>query len=128
MVRCCLNPGIKVDGEIVNGQMPYVLEKLGLSYEFFISSEDDAFASPLAAEVQKMNDVLSGSTSDPNGVLLYPDGEPRFRAVFIFGGFSTGHAKQLTDAARNNVKTFFRNGGSYVGSNQVCPCSPEQGT
>lgn len=28
-------PGIKVDGEIVNGQMPYALEKLKLSYEFF---------------------------------------------------------------------------------------------
>lgn len=115
---CRLNPGIKVDGEIVNGQMPYALEKLKLSYEFFISSEDNAFAttSPLADEVQKMNDILSGSKSDPNGVLLYPDGEPRFRAVFIFGGFSTGHAELLTDAARNNVKTFFKNGGSYVGS------------
>ncbi|MCQ2073332.1 MAG: hypothetical protein MJY96_09460 [Bacteroidaceae bacterium] len=53
---CCLNPGVKVYGEIVNGKMPYVLENLGLSYEFFISSEDDAFASPIEAEVKKMNE------------------------------------------------------------------------
>ena len=61
------------------------------SYEFFISSEDDAFASPLENEVQVMNSVISGNASDPNGVLLYPDGEPRFRFVLIFGGSSTSH-------------------------------------
>lgn len=30
------------------------------SYEFFISSEDDAFASPLGNEVQVLNSVISG--------------------------------------------------------------------
>lgn len=113
---CCLNPGVKVNGKIVNAQMPYALEKLGLSYEYFVSSEDDAFATPIAVEVQKMNSILSGNSSDPNGVLLYPDGEPRFRSIFIFGGSSTSHGNQLSGNARNNVKTFFCNGGSYVGS------------
>lgn len=113
---CCLNPGVKVDGKIVNGRMPAALAKLGLTYEYFISSEDDAFATPVASEVTMMNSIISGNAQDPNGVLLYPDGEPRFRAIYIFGGSSPNHGKRLTTDARSKVNQFYSNGGSYVGS------------
>lgn len=113
---CCLNPGVKVNGKVVNARMPYALDKLGLSYEFFISSEDDAFAAPVHSEAVVMNSIIEGNPADPNGALLYPDGEPRFRAIYIFGGSSTNHGNQLSSQSRNNVNKFYRNGGSYVGS------------
>lgn len=113
---CCLNPGVKVNGKIVNGRMPAVLEQLGLSYEFFVSSVDDAFASPKPEEAVIMNSLISGDSRDPNGVLLYPDGEPRFKSVFIFGGSSSSHGNQLSTDSRAKFKTFFMNGGSYLGS------------
>ena len=43
-------------------------ESLGLSYEYY-AGKDEA----------KQNELFSGSPADTNGVLLYPDGQPRFR-------------------------------------------------
>lgn len=60
--------------------------------------------------------LLGGNPLDENGILLYPDGAPRFRMVYMNGGKAANHGRSLTDAARRNFQTFVRNGGSYVGS------------
>lgn len=53
---------------------------------------------------------------DDNGVLLYPDGEPRFRMIYANGGKSSIHGASLGDKGRYQVRAFFENGGSYVGT------------
>lgn len=52
--------------------------------------------------------------NDQNGVLLYPDGEPRFRAVFVNGGSSKTHGRYLTQTGRDHFHDFYYNGGSYI--------------
>lgn len=58
-------------------------------------------------------------SQDPNGILFYPDGAPRFRMLFIHGGKSENaklHGSLLDSLARENVREFFRRGGSVVTS------------
>ena len=59
--------------------------------------------------------IIGGSSIDENGILLYPDGQPRFRMIFMNGGKAGRHGKALGDDARNRIREFVRNGGSYVG-------------
>jgi len=46
-------------------------ESLGLCYEYYAGKDRS-----------KQNEILCGSSDDVNGVLLYPDGQPRFRMVY----------------------------------------------
>lgn len=62
------------------------------------------------------NYLLVGNPLDENGILLYPDGEPRFRAVYLNGGKALGHTKSLTEEGREHFRTFLKNGGSVVGT------------
>ena len=61
-------------------------------------------------------DILGGSEEDLNGVLLYPDGEPRFKMMYSYGGSAGSHADAIGVKAQGNVSTFYANGGSYTGS------------
>lgn len=61
-------------------------------------------------------ELLGGNAMDENGILLYPDGQPRFRMIFMNGGGAARHGASLGEAGRENIRTFIRNGGSYVGS------------
>lgn len=61
-------------------------------------------------------ELLGGNAMDENGILLYPDGQPRFRMIFMNGGGAARHGASLGEAGRQNIRTFVRNGGSYVGS------------
>lgn len=54
--------------------------------------------------------------SDRNGVLLYPDGKPRFRTIYSNGGSSERHGKALSQAGRDRFHDYYYNGGSYVAS------------
>lgn len=65
-------------------------------------------------EMQRM--LLAGTKDDTNGRLLYPDGEPRFRLIYVNGGLADNHGITLELAGREAFRTFFENGGSYVGS------------
>ena len=58
----------------------------------------------------------SNFPSDKNGVLLYPDGEPRFRAIFVNGGTSETHGTSLGADGRGRIKRFVDRGGSYIGA------------
>ena len=80
-------------------------ESLGLSYEYY-AGKDQA----------KQNELFSGSEIDTNGILLYPDGQPRFRMLYVNGGSATLHGKSLLLAGRQAVRQFYNAGGSYCGS------------
>lgn len=78
---------------------------LGLSMEY------------LATDDQGIQDkVIVADIHDDNGVLLYPDGEPRFRCVYLNGGAATAHGTSLGAEGRQRFRDHFANGGSYTGS------------
>lgn len=84
---------------------------LGLSLENMsfplhdYSSKDKAFQTA----------IISGDSKDLNGRLLYPDGQPRFRLLYVNGGNSTSHGQSLGANGRENMRVFVKNGGSYLG-------------
>ncbi len=90
----------------------------GFSMECFISTphsytEKYSFT---ATDSILQEQLIGGSAIDENGILLYPDGAPRFRAVYVNGGRAGSHGKSLGDKGRNSYRTFVANGGGYVGS------------
>ncbi len=60
--------------------------------------------------------IISGDSNDLNGRLLYPDGQPRYRLLFVNGGTSTSHGQHLGPNGLEKMRTFYENGGSYVGT------------
>ena len=62
------------------------------------------------------NYLMVGNPLDENGCLLYPDGAPRFRVVYLNGGKALGHTKSLTAEGREHFRTYLKNGGSIVGT------------
>ncbi|MBO4570933.1 MAG: hypothetical protein IKX45_03780 [Bacteroidales bacterium] len=65
-------------------------------------------------EIQKR--FFCGSPEDLNGILLYPDGAPRYRMVYVNGGLASYHGRSLTATGRDRFRQFVEEGGSYVGS------------
>ena len=81
---------------------------LGLSMECMsISSNDDS---------DLQDRLIAGDSIDYNGRLLYPDGQPRYQLLFVNGGKSKIHGQSLTDQARDNMRSYYENGGSYLGA------------
>ncbi|MCA9176144.1 MAG: serine hydrolase [Planctomycetales bacterium] len=80
-------------------------DALGLAYEYYAG-----------ADAARQNQLIIGNPADENGALLYPDGEPRFRLVYVNGGSATDHGKSLTQAGRERLRQHYRAGGSYCGS------------
>ena len=60
--------------------------------------------------------VMIKNDNDDNGVLLYPDGEPRFKVIFTNGGDNDTHGESLGEEGRGRVRTFYYRGGSYTGA------------
>ena len=60
--------------------------------------------------------IICGTASDENGVMLYPDGEPRYRMIYVCGGIATRHGRSLMEAGREHLRQYFSNGGSYLGT------------
>ncbi|MEC9095802.1 MAG: BPL-N domain-containing protein, partial [Planctomycetota bacterium] len=83
----------------------HAAESLSLSYEYYAGS----------AQYQQ-NEIMVGSEYDPNGVLLFPDGQPRFRMIYVNGGGATRHGESLEAAGLKRIREFYSNGGSYCGS------------
>ena len=95
-----------------------VTELLGLSMEAFVSSKH-SYTEPYkftATDTLRQRELIAGSPIDENGILLYPDGQPRFRMVYMNGGRAAGHGKSLEEAGRQAYRDFVRAGGSYLGS------------
>ncbi len=89
---------------------------LGLEMERIATYESGDTTAATAYERMLMHNVFIGSEIDENGILLYPDGAPRFRVIYVNGGKSTSHGKIVTPAGLENVRKFVENGGSYVGT------------
>ena len=83
----------------------YAAEHLGLSVEYVTTA---------TASIQYS--VIVRNSNDDNGVLLYPDGEPRFRCLYVPGGGSVPHGVSLGQIGRERVRNFYYNGGCYVGT------------
>ena len=60
--------------------------------------------------------IISGDSIDSNGRLLYPDGQPRYKLLYVIGGDSIAHGTSLGADGREIMRAFVENGGSYVGS------------
>ena len=61
-------------------------------------------------------EIISGDSMDTNGRLLYPDGQPRFKMLFVIGGDSKRHGQSLGKKGINKLRSFVGNGGCYVGT------------
>lgn len=88
------------------------IEYLGLSQEGIDFPRIDNKSKDLA--LQKA--IIAGDPEDLNGRLLYPDGQPRYRLLFVNGGTSTDHGKSLGEEGLEAMRAFVTNGGSYVGT------------
>ncbi len=83
----------------------YAMSYIGWNYDLMATS-DSTF----------QHGIVVGNDEDLNGVLLYPDNEPRYRMIYVNGGSAGAHGKSLTSQGRDNYRTFVNNGGSYLGS------------
>lgn len=81
------------------------LEGISLPYSKF-TDEDRALQTA----------IITGEPVDLNGRLLYPDGQPRYRMIFVNGGTPTSHGNTLGLKGLENMRSFVDNGGSYVGT------------
>ena len=88
----------------------YAAQALGLSLEY-VSLDGSSIN-----DIQIQEDVFSGSLGDENGRLLYPDGSPRYRLLFVDGGNSRTHGESLRGNCLDNMRAFIDRGGSYVGT------------
>ena len=85
---------------------------LGLSLEAISFTRSD----PSSEDRELQNGIVSGSTDDVNGHLLYPDGQPRYKLLFVNGGSSKTHGQSIDEKGLGNMRLFVENGGSYVGT------------
>ena len=88
---------------------------IGASWEAFISAPHSPMQLTLR-DTLLQREMICGSEVDENGILLYPDSEPRFRVIYMNGGKATSHGRSLTGSGRSNMQQFIKNGGSYVGT------------
>lgn len=66
------------------------------------------------ADTLWQNSVIAGDENDLNERLPYPDGQPRYRMLFVCGGNSQKHGQSLSQACLENMRDFVIHGGSYV--------------
>ena len=95
-----------------------VTDFLGLSMEAFVSTKH-SYTEPYkftATDTLRQRELIAGSPIDENGILLYPDGAPRFRMIYMNGGRAGSHGKSLEEAGRQAYRDFVKAGGSYLGS------------
>lgn len=99
----------------------YLTSRHHLPASRFLGASIDYFASASTEKLTKQDTLLQtnifcGSEKDTNGWLLYPDGAPRFRVIYVNGGKSNKHATSLTEQGRDNIRKYVAAGGSYVGT------------
>jgi hypothetical protein len=82
----------------------YAGDYLKYSYEYYSGESADT-----------QNLLMVKNADDDNGVLLYPDGEPRFTILYTCGGYGE-HATSLGNEGKQRVRDFYYHGGSYTGT------------
>ena len=86
---------------------------LGLKMDFFASASNEKLTE---VDTLTQQQIFCGYSEDSNGWLLYPDGAPRYRAIYVNGGHAGKHAVSLTELGRKRIQEFVASGGSYVGT------------
>ena len=86
---------------------------LGLDVEYFASASQKKLTQK---DTLLQSNIFCGSEEDTNGWLLYPDGAPRFRMIYVNGGSALKHARSLGELGRERVREFVAAGGSYFGT------------
>ena len=89
-----------------------VAKYLGLSLEGVVFPQTNTSAE----DKSRQNAIISGDSQDLNGRLLYPDGQPRYKLLFVNGGNSRIHGQSIDEKGLENMRLFVENGGSYVGT------------
>lgn len=89
---------------------------LNLTMERICTQENMDTNAVTAYDRQRQAEKFVGSPVDENGVLLYPDGAPRFRVYYMNGGKGTAHGKSVTPEGLANIRQFNAAGGSVVGT------------
>lgn len=92
-----------------------IADEMGLSVDY-LRAYIDQKPDPPVDQTLYQNFLLLGSAYDNNGILLFPDGEPRFRMVWVMGGNAAEHGISLEPNGQARFRSFFDNGGSYSGS------------
>ncbi|MCF0165026.1 MAG: pre-peptidase C-terminal domain-containing protein [Bacteroidales bacterium] len=93
-----------------------VTDWLNLSLEYLATQRESSTFSPIYQDTIHQNKIILGSPEDLNGALLYPDGAPRFRMIYINGGKAGEHGNSLTERGRQIYRDFLKGGGSVVGT------------
>ena len=88
-------------------------DNLGIKMDFYASSINPKLT---AKDTLMQQQIFCGSSEDSNGWLLYPDGAPRYRAIYVNGGSAGKHGVSLTELGRKRIQEFVAAGGSYVGT------------
>ena len=86
---------------------------LGLKMEYFASASNKKLTQ---RDTLVQKNIICGSKDDTNGWLLYPDGAPRFRMIYVNGGKANLHARSLGEEGRKAIRAYIAAGGSYVGT------------
>ena len=86
---------------------------LGVKMDYFTSASTKKLTQQDTL-VQKK--IICGNEEDTNGWLLYPDGSPRFRMIYVNGGKAASHARSLGEEGRKAIQAFVAAGGSYLGT------------
>lgn len=86
---------------------------LGLDIEYFASASKKNLT---AKDTLRQRELMVGSDEDSNGWLLYPDGAPRFRMIYVNGGSASKHANSLGNRGRERIGEYVASGGSYFGT------------
>ncbi|MCQ2138352.1 MAG: hypothetical protein MJY60_06575 [Bacteroidales bacterium] len=110
-----VDAGYKLSNNYTTAGIP-AISYLGLGDDYeYISVTEEGYSS---TQVAIFAGGVKGQVNwqDANGVLLYPDGEPRFRTMYVNGGRSEDHGYSLTKAGLDAVNKYYNNGGSYVGT------------
>ena len=88
-------------------------DNLGIKMDFYASSINPKLT---AKDTLMQQQIFCGSSEDSNGWLLYPDGAPRYRVIYVNGGSANKHSLSLGKQGRDRLCAFVAAGGSYVGT------------
>ena len=83
----------------------HAADMMGLTYDVLATKDKGT-----------QNAVMVTSPDDLNGALLFPDGAPRYRVIYVNGGGPAPHGASLGKAGRQRIKDFVARGGAYTGS------------
>ena len=89
---------------------------LNLSWERLCTGEQSDQSRVTETDSVMQSQRIVGYDLDENGVLLYPDGAPRYRVIYVNGGKATAHGNSLTPRGIERIRQYCAAGGCYVGT------------